>query len=244
MDGAIIVCSGGLDSVTAAYTVRSKNPTAKLVLLFVDYAQRSKEEELFCAKKQAEFLGAEFIQVDMSWLGALSASLINSEEKVPKKVMNDLENVELEQKDVAIWWVPFRNTLLVSAAVAHAESIFLKTKERFSIVVGIKKEGQISFKDSRPEFVAAMNALAEEGTFHGGFEVIAPLIELDKDEVVALGTSLNIPYEFTLSCYAPKGFKENLPVHCGVCSACRQRQAAFYWSGKKDPSLYEVPFEA
>ncbi len=244
MDGAIIVCSGGLDSVTAAYKIRSENPTSKLIFLFVDYGQRSKEEELFCAKKQAELLGAEFIQIGMPWLGTLSTSLINSQEKAPEKDMKDLENVELEQKDVAVWWVPFRNALLVSAAVAHAESVFLKTKERFSVVVGIKKEGQIAFKDSRPEFVAVMNKVAEEGTFHGGFEVIAPLIEFDKDEIVALGVKLNVPYEYTLSCYAPKGFKDNLPVHCGVCSACRQRQAAFYWSAKKDPSIYEVPFEA
>ena len=236
MSNAIVVTSGGLDSVTAAYYV--KRNYEKISLLFFDYGQRCLGEELFCMKAIAKKLNVSFKVIDIRWLNDISTSMINSNKTVQETTMKDLEDIKREKKDVLNWYVPCRNALFLISALAHAESLFIKTKERYDIIIGIKKEGQITFKDSTPSFVNAINNLAEECTHHGGYKVIAPLIDFDKDEIVSLAQKLKVPLEFTYSCYTGSDFKNGLPVHCGYCSNCRQRQAAFYWANVKDPSIY------
>lgn len=236
--GAIILCSGGLDSVTAAFNEK-KAGTEKIILLFVDYGQRTLNEELFCVKRVAEKLAIELKIIDMKWLGSISTALLNSSAKVPEKKPKDIEDVKKEKEDIGVWWVPCRNTLFVTAALAHAESLFLKEHEWYDIVLGIKKEGEIAFKDSRPEFVEMMNIMQEQATNDGGFVIRAPLIDLDKDEVVKKGKELGVSFEDTYSCYTGLGFDKEIPLHCGYCSNCLQRQAAFYWSGISDPSMYK-----
>ncbi len=237
MTNAIILCSGGLDSVTLAYYVKKHEAPEKMILLFFDYGQRSLKEELFCVKKVAKVLHAEVKVIDLPWLAKISTALLNSNKKAPEVSLKDLENVEKEREVGKLWWVPCRNALFVVAGLAHAESLFLKEKKKYHVYLGIRSEGQVSYKDSSPAFLDAVNHLARECTQHGDYKILAPLMQYDKDEIVSLAQQLHVPMEFTVSCYVAKGIKK-VPVQCGVCPNCRQRQAAFYWANVKDPTLY------
>ncbi len=133
--------------------------------------------------------------------------------------------------------MPCRNSIFLISALAEAESLFISKNERWDVYIGVKKEGKIPMKDTRPEFIDIMNKLAEQGTYHGGYKIIAPLIELDKDEIVKLAKELEVPLEFTYSCYDGGDFKDK-PVHCGICANCMDRKKGFYWAGVKDCSIY------
>lgn len=239
MDTAIVLCSGGLDSTTAAFLAKRDFAPDGILLLFVDYGQRALAEEFVALELVAKELNAEIIRLDMGWLAKISTSLINSKDSVPIKELKDLEDVSLERSEVDSWTVPARNALFVMAALAHAESLSKLSNKSLGIVLGIKKEGEVSFKDSSPEFVSAMNVAARE-SIDSSVNIIAPLMDFDKDEIVQKAQELGVPLHLTFSCYVGAGFVDGVPVHCGTCSACRQRQAAFYWAGIVDPSLYKV----
>ena len=238
-NNAVVLLSGGLDSATVLYYVYKNLKPNKITAIFFDYNQRAVKEELFCVKKLASKLKIQLKIIKLPWLGKLSTALINKNQSYPKTSMDDLKNINKEEEQSMLWWVPCRNTIFISAALAYAESQFISKNERYDIYIGVKKEGQVSIKDGTPEFIDSINKLAEHATYHGGYKIIAPVIKLDKDEIVKMASELAVPLELTFSCYIGSGFKKNLPVHCGVCANCRQRQAGFYWSGIDDPSLYK-----
>jgi 7-cyano-7-deazaguanine synthase len=228
MKNVIILCSGGLDSVVATYSV--KDQYEKLKFLFFDYGQRTeKQEEYFC-RKIAEKLDGEFVKVELRWLGEISQAAINKNIEIKETTEQNLEN----NKRLENWWVPCRNSIFLINALAFAESEFLKNKERYDVVIGLKNEGAVHFKDTTQKFLDKIQELSEEATNDGGFKVLAPLIELDKPEVVKLGEKLGVPFELTYSCYIGS---EELK-HCGKCLNCMLRKKGFYWSGIEDPSSY------
>ncbi len=232
MKNAIILCSGGLDSVVASYLVKEKY--SKLKFLFFDYGQRALKEEEHCSRKIAKRLKADFIKIDLKWLGKISVSSINKKGKYKETSEKDLEDTS---KDIINWWVPARNSIFLINALAFAESEFLKNKERYEIIIGLKNEGREHMKDTTPKFLKKINELAEEGTHDGEYKILAPLIELDKIEVIKLGEKLNVPFDLTYSCYVESKNKNKLE-HCGKCLNCMLRKKSFYWSGVKDPTLY------
>lgn len=233
MKNAIILCSGGLDSVVSAYFI--KNKYKKLKFLFFDYKQRAVKEEEFCCRKIVKRLNGEFIKINLGWLGEISTAMLNKEGEIKETSDKDLEG---NSKNIINWWVPCRNSVFLINALAFAESEFLKNKERYDVIIGLKNEGKEHMKDTTEKFVEKVNELAEEGTNDGGYKVIAPLIKLDKTEVVRLGVKLNVPFELTYSCYIENGFKDGKVVHCGRCLNCMLRKKGFYWSNIKDPSKY------
>ena len=239
MNNAIIVCSGGLDSVTTAYYVKKKLKINKIKIIFFDYGQRTLKEEEYCVKKCANDLNAEFEKVEVKWLGEISTALLNKKEEIPETTKKDLGDIEKENKEKIMWWVPCRNSIFLINALAFAESLFISKNERWDVYIGVKKEGKIPMKDTRPEFIKSVNDLAEQGTYHGGYKIIAPLIDLDKDEIVKLASELKVPLEFTYSCYSGGGFKGKILKHCGTCANCMDRKMGFYWAGVKDISIYE-----
>lgn len=239
MVNAIILVSGGLDSIVTAYYIKKKINPKKMIFIFFDYNQRTLKQEEYCSRIHAEKLGAEFKKIDLKWLGKISTALLNKEKIIPETKEKDLGNVKKEQKDILNYWVPCRNSLFLLSALAHAESLFISKKERYDIYIGIKCEGKVAMKDTTPEFIKAINELAEQATHHGGYKISAPLIDKDKDEIVNMGQELNVPFELTYSCYSGSGFKGKIPIHCGICSNCRQRQKGFYWASLKDPSIYK-----
>ena len=229
---AIILCSGGLDSVVVSYFVKDKY--SKIKFLFFDYGQRALKEEEYCSRKIAEKLKAEFIKVDLKWLGKISVSSINKKGKYKETTEKDLEDAK---KEIINWLVPARNSIFLINALAFAESEFLKSKEIYEIIIGLKNEGREHMKDTTPEFLKKINELAEEGTHDGTYKILAPLIELDKTEVIKLGNNLKVPFELTYSCYVES--KKDL-THCGKCLNCMLRKKSFYWGGVKDPTSYAL----
>ncbi|MBU0760100.1 MAG: 7-cyano-7-deazaguanine synthase [Nanoarchaeota archaeon] len=228
MKKAIVLCSGGLDSVVTAYYVKKRLDYEKIVILFFDYGQKSLEDERLCAEMCARDLNTEFKEIRLPELGNLSASLINKGGEIKKLLVSDLRNTGEESKK---WYVPCRNVVFLVYALALAESEFLKNKKISDIFVGFKNEGNESYPDTTKKFVEKINSLGEE-VCAGKFEIFAPLIEKDKEDIVLLGKKLGVDFAKTFSCYAGS------ERHCGNCLACKLRQQGFYWAGVEDPTNY------
>jgi len=227
MKNAMVLCSGGLDSVVVAYSI--KNKYRKLKLLFFDYGQRALKEEEKCVREISKKLNSNFEKVKLPWLGDISTAMLNREGEFKSTIEKDLEKKE----DLLTWWVPCRNSIFLINALAFAESEFLKNKERYDIIIGLKNEGEAHFKDTTERFIKKINNLVKDATNDGDYEIIAPLIKLDKPEVIKLGEKLKIPFELTYSCYIENG-------HCGKCLNCMLRKKGFYWAGVKDPTKYST----
>lgn len=228
MKNALILCSGGLDSVTTAYYVSKKLGYKKIKIVFFDYGQRNiKGEEKF-SKICAKNLNAEFIKLRLDNLKKLSSSLINSTQNAKKISKKELKN---SKKESDKWYVPFRNTLFLTNALALAESIYIKNKEKYDIFVGFKCEGEENYPDTSKEYIESINNLAgKAGKIK--FFIKAPLIEKDKEDIVILADKLGVNLRNTLSCYVG-------PIkHCGDCIACALRKQGFYWANVKDNTDY------
>jgi 7-cyano-7-deazaguanine synthase len=130
--------------------------------------------------------------------------------------------------DVPVTYVPARNTVLMSLALAWAETLGAR-----DIFLGVNVLDASGYPDCRPEFVRAFQALAQVATRGGGFTVHAPLIELTKAQIIALGRGLGVDYAITHSCYDPIGDRA-----CGRCDACVLRKKGFAEAGVADPTRY------
>ncbi len=224
----IVLCSGGLDSVTTAHYIKKKISYDSVSIVFFDYGQRTREAEERCARSCARDLRAKFMKISLPWLKEISASLIHSRKKTQKLSRKDLRNT---LKASEPWYVPCRNTLFLAYALALAENLFITTKKKYDLFVGFKCEGREHYPDTTPDFVAAMNQLSTVSCAKP-FRVIAPLIKKDKEDIVLLAFSLGIDLKQTFSCYVGPD------VHCGSCLACLLRKEGFYWANAKDPTIY------
>ena len=247
---AVLLISGGVDSVTTAYYVKHRLEAPRILLVFCNYGQRTYTHEEFCIKAIGEALGSPVKLVDLRWLGELSTSLLTKPEApIPETKEEDLWDPKKAEQRILKWWDVVRNLQLVTVGLAHAESMdlvhYLSTGQREipDVYIGIRREMPVPMKDNTPEFLELMDRVAQQATHFGDYHVSAPLITYDKDKVVKLGAELDVPWEYTYSCYAGAGFKEvdgkRLPVQCGSCSNCRRRKLAFSDAGIKDPSVYE-----
>lgn len=249
---AIMLTSGGVDSVTTAYYVKYRLKAPQMTLVFANYKQRTYDYEEFCIKAVGERLGASVKLIDLRWLGELSTSVLTKPETpIAETKEEDLWNAKKAEERILKWWDVVRNLELITVGLAHAESIdlssYLSTGRRDirDVFIGIRRETPVPMKDNTPEFLELMDKVAQQSTHFGGYHVLAPLITYDKDMVVRLGAELGVPWEYTYSCYAGAGFTEvngrKLPVHCGTCSNCKRRKLAFVQAGVKDPSVYAKP---
>ncbi len=230
MVNAIVLCSGGIDSVTTAYYVKKKLNYEKIIFLFFDYGQKTVQEEKRASIISAKKLGAKFIEIKLGWLGKISNSLINKEGEIKKLKREELKDTAEESKN---WYVPCRNTVFLTSALGLAEAFFIKNKEIYDLFVGFKNEGKEGYPDTTPEFVKEMNKLSKVSCARA-FKIKAPLIKKDKEEIIKLGTKLGVDYKDSFSCYVGK------KIHCGSCLACKLRQEGFYWAGLKDPTSYQI----
>ena len=228
MKRAMVLCSGGIDSVTTAYYVKRRG-YKQIKILFFDYGQKSLKAERNCSKKTAKDLGAEFIEIKLKWLARISDSLINKKGVGKKLSRSDLKDTK---KESAKYYVPCRNSVFLVHALALAESLYIKEKKIYDIFVGFKNEGKESYPDTTPEFVKSMNKLAEISC-SVKFRLIAPLIEKDKEDIILLGKKMGIDFRNTHSCYLKN-------VHCGKCLACMLRKEGFYWVNMRDPTEYKM----
>lgn len=219
MKNAIVLCSGGLDSVVTAHYVRNRLKYENIVILFFDYNQRAlKQERKFselCAKK----INASFLEIKVKDIGKISQSLINKNGKII-----EVKNLNDTRKESEKWYVECRNLIFLSYALALADSLFVSKKQKSEIFVGFKCEGRDCYPDATPEFLSSFNALSKISS-KSGTRVIAPLIKLDKEDVILLGKKLGVNFKETYSCYIGN------EKPCGKCLACELRKAGFYWAG-------------
>ena len=239
---AIVLVSGGLDSVVTLYYLRKVKKLKNLEIIFFDYIQRGLKGEKFCVEEISKLLKIPVAHVDFRFLNRFSTSLINKNKTIPKNISKDLKNIKKGRNDILNWWVPARNSLFLLTALAFAESNYIKKGVKEDIYLGIKNEGRVPMKDTTKEFIKKINELVYFSVNSGDFKFKAPLISYDKDEIVKLGNKLKVPFEYTFSCYISSGFKKvngkKLPIHCGYCESCMQRKKAFYWANIKDASIY------
>ncbi len=223
MPAAVVLLSGGLDSTTALAVARSRGFDCHA--LTVKYGQLH-QVELDAAARVAKALGAKehrVVGVDLAPLA--SSALTTSGIAVPK----DRPLAEIGAPgDVPSTYVPARNTVLMSLALAWAETLGAR-----DIFLGVNVLDASGYPDCRPEFVKAFEALAQVATRGGGFAVHAPLIELTKAQIIELGRSLGVDYAITHSCYDPVGDRA-----CGRCDACVLRKKGFAEAGGADPTRY------
>lgn len=223
---AIILLSGGMDSATTGAIAREEGYL--LYALTVDYGQRH-YRELEAAKRVAEFLGvAEHIILKVD-LTAFGKSALTDTIDVPK----DRPIAEMP-KEIPITYVPARNTVLLSLALAYAEA-----RGAWDIFLGANAVDYSGYPDCRPEFIAAFETLANlatkagvEGT--GQFRIHAPLLRLSKAEIIHRGLALGMNYALTHTCYDPTPDGRA----CGRCDACQLRKKGFLEAGVQDPIPY------
>jgi 7-cyano-7-deazaguanine synthase len=219
---AVVLLSGGLDSYTAGAVARRDG--LELYALSIDYGQRHRQE-LDAARRVATALGAvRHLEVDLD-LSRIGGSALTSDLTVPK-------DRPLEGRDIPITYVPARNTIFLSLALAWAEVL-----EASDIVIGVNALDYSGYPDCRPEFIEAFERLAAVATRAGvegqRIRIRTPLIELSKAEIIALGVSLALDYGLTHSCYDPR--PSGAP--CRHCDSCRLREAGFAAAGHSDPLL-------
>ena len=216
----IVLLSGGLDSATVLNIALKEYQVTALVF---DYGQRHKFE-ISAAKKIADKydISLRLIKID---LGQFGNSALTDDIEVPK-------NQEIG-KEIPITYVPVRNTIFLSYALAYAE-----VNNIFDIFIGVNALDYSGYPDCRPEFIEAFEKMANEGTkFAQGNEKIkihTPLIDLTKAEIISTGTELDVDYKLTHSCYDPS--LDGLS--CGECDACILRKEGFIAAGISDPTNY------
>lgn len=219
----VVLLSGGLDSTTALAVARKQGFAC--YTLTVRYGQLH-DVEIAAAHDVAVALGAVEHRVLELDLRPLARSALTSPDiAVPK----DRPAEEIGAPgDVPATYVPARNTVLFSLALAWAESIGAR-----DLFVGVNVLDASGYPDCRPEFVRAFEALAQVATRTGGFKVHAPLIAMTKADIIRAGTALGVDYGLTHSCYDP------LPDGaCGRCDACHLRRKGFIEAGVSDPTRY------
>ena len=173
---AIILCSGGLDSVITGNYVK-KLGYNKLIILFFNFQQRTIIQERKSSKGCAEDLKAVFKEIKID-LRKISDSLISNKKKSRKVTIMDLKDTKKESEK---FYVPFRNSIFLIYAIALTDFLFIKNKEIYDIFVGFKCEGKENYPDTTIKFVNSINKLAKFSNFKG--KILAPLIKKDKNEI-------------------------------------------------------------
>jgi len=218
---AVILLSGGLDSATVLAIARQQGYTCHA--LSVDYGQRH-DAELDAARRVAHSLGAiehRIIQLGLGQFGG--SALTDAAIAVP----------EHPTEGIPVTYVPARNTVMLSLALAWAEVLNAR-----DIFIGVNAVDYSGYPDCRPEFISAFEHLANLATKAGvegkRLRVHAPLQNLSKSEIIRLGQELGVDYSLTVSCYQA----DAVGRACGRCDACRLRRAGFAQAGLSDPTKY------
>lgn len=219
---AVVLLSGGLDSATVLAIARQEQREC-LALSFA-YGQRH-EIEIAAARRVAAAIGAaEHVEYKLD-LRLFGASALTSDIAVPKD--------DLGHPGIPVTYVPARNTVFLSIALAFAEA-----REASEIWIGVNALDYSGYPDCRPEFIDAFQQVILEGTRsgieHGEPRLMAPLLRLSKADIIRRGTELGVDYSLTHSCYDPSPDGRA----CGHCDSCLLRRAGFEAAGVPDPTVY------
>jgi 7-cyano-7-deazaguanine synthase len=219
---AVVLLSGGLDSATVLAIARSEG--RECLALSIVYGQRHEVELRAAGRVAAAFGAAQHVvyPVDLRLFGG---SALTGDVAVPKDAAG--------APGIPVTYVPARNTVFLSVALAFAEA-----RDAEEIWIGVNAVDYSGYPDCRPEFIAAFQEVIRRGT-RSGVErgqprIIAPLIELTKADIIRRGVSLGVDYSMTHSCYDPdEGGRA-----CGHCDSCIIRRRGFEEAGVPDPTVY------
>jgi len=221
---AVVLLSGGLDSATAMAIARAEG--FEVHAMSFRYGQRH-AIELECAAQQATEAAVDHRVVEID-LRAFGGSALTAEIDVPKH-----ESVDELTEEIPVTYVPARNTVFLSYALAWAEVLGAN-----DIFIGVNALDYSGYPDCRPEFIKAYETMANLATVAGvkgqKLTIHTPLIDLTKAQIIQLGLDLGVDYAKTTSCYdpAPDGRA------CGRCDSCLLRRKGFKDAGTHDPRAY------
>ena len=219
---SIVLLSSGLDSTVAfkeAYDISDE-----ILCVTFDYGQKARKKEISFAKKICERYKSGHIIIELPWYRTFRGVLTGGS-ALPKISGNELDDKEITKKTAEIVWVPARNVVFLSIASALAENYKYDT-----IVTGFDVEEAASFPDNTIEFVLRFNEMLKFGTLTKT-SVWAPLISMNKSDIVKRGLEIGAPLEWSWSCY------DGSEKPCGICESCLRRKRAFEISCIKDPLL-------
>lgn len=223
MKKAVLLLSGGLDSATAGAIAKSEGYA--IYALSMKYGQRH-AVELEAAKKVATSLGVKEHKTAELDLRLFGGSALTDTIEVPKD--------RQEEGGIPVTYVPARNTIFLSYAVAYAETLMAQ-----DIFIGVNAVDYSGYPDCRPEFISAFEKMANLATAMttekgGKISIHAPLIQMSKAEIIKKGLSLGVDYSLTLSCYDPSPDGQA----CGHCDSCILRKNGFEAAFAQDPIIY------
>lgn len=229
---AVVLLSGGLDSVTCLYW--AKDRYAKVTAVSFNYGQRH-NSELVAAKNIAAKAGVDhkIIDIDIAQLGG--SSLTDHDMTVPDGDADKFptHTDAIDNDAIPNTYVPARNTIFLSYALAVAE-----VTEANHIVIGVSSVDYSGYPDCRPEYINAFEVMANLATKAGvmgqKLHIQTPLQMLSKAETIQLGNSLGVDYSQTISCYKANTNGEA----CGICDSCTLRKRGFSDAGLPDPTVY------
>ncbi len=223
---AVILLSGGIDSTTTL--ALAKDQGYESYCLTINYGQKHRIE-IFKAKQISQLIKVKQHKILNIDLSSLVNSALTGADKVPKD-----RNINKIKKDIPTTYVPARNTVFLSLALAWAESIGAA-----DIFIGANAVDYSGYPDCRPEYLLAFTKMANLATKAGvegmlRYRIHAPLIEFTKAEIIRQGLSLGVDYSMTHSCYdpSPQG------MACGACDSCILRRKGFVEIGALDPLNY------
>jgi len=223
MTRSIVLLSGGLDSATALAVALARGDECHTLAL--DYGQRHRAE-LAAARRLSKALGSSGhreLRVDLGGLGG--SALTDTRIEVPER----------GGEGIPVTYVPARNTVFLSLALACAEVLGARR-----IVIGVNAVDYSGYPDCRPEFIAAFEQLArlatKAGVEGGELTIDAPLIAMTKAQIILRGIELGVDYALTVSCYRA----DEQGRACGHCDSCRLRREGFAAAGVADPTRYGV----
>ena len=218
---AVILLSGGLDSTTVL--AMAQNDGLECFTISFDYGQRHRAE-IMASEKISNYYDVtehRLIKIPLDRIGG--SALTDLSIDVPNE----------ETKGIPITYVPARNTIFLSFALAVAEVVNAN-----KILIGINAVDYSGYPDCRPEFIKSFQELTSLATKQGvegcSVSIDAPLMHLTKSEIISLGHSLGVDYSLTVSCYSAT----NDGLACGKCDSCRYRKKGFYEAGINDQTRY------
>lgn len=213
----VVLCSGGMDSVTALHWARREHDVVAAISF--DYGAKHNHREIPFAAEHAAALGVRHETARLDFVGRMFASdLLKSGGAVP--------DGHYEEKVMKQTVVPFRNAIMLSIACGFAESVGAD-----GLVIAAHGGDHAIYPDCREEFMRAMGDAMRLGTY-AGIQLLRPFIAMTKGDIAVTGTKLGVDFARTWSCY--KGGA----MHCGTCGTCVERREAFIQAGVVDPTEY------